>query len=111
MSQSQLTATSKKKENKKVSKYQRLKAELERIWGENVSVVSMVIGAFGAVTPKLGEWLKQISEITLETTVQRSKIVGKAKVLCRTLRLLHTENYRLTYDIRSIRITTIIKYF
>ena len=88
-----------------------LKLEPERMWEVKASVVPVVIGALGAVTPKLGEWLKQISEITLETTVQRSKIVGKAKVLCRTLRLLHTENYRLTYDIRSIRITTIIKYF
>ena len=86
MSQSQLTATSKKKENKKVSKYQRLKAELERIWGENVSVVSMVIGAFGAVTPKLGEWLKQIPGIISETTFQKSTILGTAKILHRTLR-------------------------
>ena len=41
-----------KKENKKLKKYQELKEELERTWGVKASV----IGASGAVTHKLLEW-------------------------------------------------------
>ena len=46
-----------RKEHKILEKYQGLKEELERIWGLKVSVVPVVIGALGGITPKLGDWL------------------------------------------------------
>ncbi|CAI5667744.1 unnamed protein product [Oreochromis niloticus] len=46
-----------KKEHEKLEKYQGLREELEKMWREKVTVV---IGALGGVTPKLGEWLLQI---------------------------------------------------
>ena len=45
----------KKKEYEKLEKYQGLKEELERTWKVKVKVVPVVIGALGAVTPKLEE--------------------------------------------------------
>ena len=44
----------------KVDKYQRLWEELERTWKTTAVVVSVVVGALGAVTPKHTQWLAQI---------------------------------------------------
>ena len=56
----------KKKEYKKLEKYQGLKEELERTWKVKAKVVEVVIGALGAVAPKLEEWLQQIPRTTTE---------------------------------------------
>ena len=45
----------KKKEYEELEKYQGLKEEQERTWKVKVKVVPVVIGALGAVTPKLEE--------------------------------------------------------
>ena len=44
-----------KKVHEKLEKYQGLREELEKMWGVKTTVVPVVIGALGAVTPKLGE--------------------------------------------------------
>ena len=77
----------KKKEYEKLEKYQGLKEELERTWKVKVKVVPVVIGALGAVTPKLEEWLQQIPGTTSELSVQKSAVLGTAKILHRTLKL------------------------
>lgn len=46
-----------RKEYEELQKYQDLKEELKGIWKVKVKVLPVVVGAFGAVTPKLGEWL------------------------------------------------------
>ena len=66
----------KKKEHEKIEKYQGLKEELERMWGVKATVVPVVIGALGAVTYKLGEWLQQIPGTTPEISAQRSTVLG-----------------------------------
>ena len=50
-------------------------------------MVPVVIGALGAVTPKLREWLQQIPGRTSEISVQKSALLGTAKILRRTLKL------------------------
>ena len=77
----------KKKEYEKLEKYQGLKEELERTWKVKAKVVPVVIGTLGAVTPKLEEWLQQIPGTTSELSVQKSAVLGTAKVLRRTLKL------------------------
>lgn len=47
-----------KKEHKKLKKYQGFREELKKMWGGKVRVVPVIIGGLGAVTPKLGEWLQ-----------------------------------------------------
>ncbi|KAF7655229.1 hypothetical protein LDENG_00059120 [Lucifuga dentata] len=59
----------KKKEHEKLEKYQRLKEELDQMWKVKSTVVPVVIGTLGAVTPKLGEWLQQIPGTTSEVSV------------------------------------------
>ena len=51
-----------------------------------VKVVPVLIGALGAVTPKLEEWLQQIPG-TSELSFQKSAVLGTAKIVCRTLKL------------------------
>ena len=48
------------KELEKVYKYQPLREELERTWKTTAIVVPLVVGAFGAVTPKHTHWLARI---------------------------------------------------
>ena len=57
------------------------------MWGVKAKVIPVVIGALGAVTPKLGEWLQQIPGRTSEISVQKSALLGTAKILRRTLKL------------------------
>lgn len=52
------------------------------MWKVTITVVLVVIGALGAVTLKLGEWLQQIWE-----AVQKSAVHGTTKILHRTLKL------------------------
>ncbi|KAF7645372.1 hypothetical protein LDENG_00205860, partial [Lucifuga dentata] len=70
-----------KKEHEKIQKYQGLKEELEWTWKVKSKVVPMVIGALRAVTPKLGEWLQEIPGTTSEVSVQKSAVLGTAKIL------------------------------
>jgi len=58
------------------------------MWRVKATVVPVVTGALGAVTPKLGDWLQQISGTMSEVSVQKSTVLGPAKILCRTLKLL-----------------------
>ncbi|TWW67366.1 hypothetical protein D4764_02G0004070 [Takifugu flavidus] len=76
-----------KKEHEKLEKYQGLKEEIERMWGMKATVVLVVIGTLGAVTPNLSKWLQQIPGTTSEISVQKSAVLGTAKILRRTLRL------------------------
>ncbi|TWW69251.1 hypothetical protein D4764_18G0000570 [Takifugu flavidus] len=76
-----------KKEHEKLEKYQGLKEEMERMWGMKATVVPVVIGTLGAVTPNLSRWLQQIPGTTSEISVQKSAVLGTAKILRRTLRL------------------------
>ena len=57
------------------------------MWGIKATVVPVVIGPLGAVTHKLGEWLQQIPGTTSEVSVQKSAVLGTAKILHRTLKL------------------------
>ncbi|TWW53461.1 uncharacterized protein LOC130519722 [Takifugu flavidus] len=76
-----------KKEHEKLEKYRGLKEEMERMWGMKAPVVPVVIGTLGAVTPNLSRWLQQIPGTTPEISVQKSAVLGTAKILRRTLRL------------------------
>ncbi|KAF7643158.1 hypothetical protein LDENG_00244290 [Lucifuga dentata] len=88
-----------KKEHQKIQKYQGLKEELERTWKVKSKVVPVVIGALGAVTPKLGEWLQEIPGTTSEVSVQKSAVLGTAKILQnpQTPRPLHTHTHIYTF--------------
>ena len=76
-----------KKEHEELEKYPGLKAEQGKMWGIKVTVVPVVIRALGTVTHKPVEWLQQIPGTTSEVSVQKSTVLGTARILCRTLKL------------------------
>ena len=77
----------KKKEHEKLAKHQGLREELEKMWKGKATAVPVVIRALWAATPKLGQWLHLIPGTTCEISVQKSAVLGTAKILRRTLRL------------------------
>ena len=70
---------------KSSKKYQGLIEKLRRMGGVKALVEPLVIGALGGVTPKLGEWFKQVLATASEIAV-KSAILGTAKILRRTLK-------------------------
>nr|XP_061795480.1 uncharacterized protein K02A2.6-like [Nerophis lumbriciformis] len=79
-------SNTRKKEHEKLENYKWLKEELERAWKVNAAVVPVVIGTQGTVSATLEKWLQQIPGVTSDIPVQRSAVLGTAKVLRRTLR-------------------------
>lgn len=69
----------------KLEKYQGLKKELDKMWGVTATVVPVVMGELGAVTPKLGGWNQQISGTTPQISIQKRRVLGIAKILHITL--------------------------
>jgi len=49
--------------------------KVEKMWELKAAVVPVVIGALGAMTPKLGEWLQQVPGTTSEISVQNSAVL------------------------------------
>ncbi|KAM3624842.1 uncharacterized protein V6R79_002595 [Siganus canaliculatus] len=69
-----------KKGQEKLEKFQGLKDELEKMWKEKIC------GALWAETPTLGQRLLQVPRITSEISLQKSTVLGTAKILSRTPR-------------------------
>lgn len=69
-------STIRKKEYKKLQKYQGLRKEHQQMW----RVKAKVIGAVGSLTPKLSEWLQQLLWIS-GTTSRISVWLEKIKLV------------------------------
>jgi len=50
-----------RKEVEKIDKYQDLLIEIQRLWHVKADIIPIVIGALGALSPKFGDWLKQLN--------------------------------------------------
>ena len=61
-----------------------MKEELEKMWSVKAAVVPVVIGTLGVVILKLDRWLQQIPGTT---SLQKSTLLGTAKIMRQTLRL------------------------
>jgi hypothetical protein len=77
----------KSKEQEKIEKYQPLAEELRRIWKVETKVVPVVVGALGALTSAHEQWLKEVPGQHTSTLIQKSALLGTAKILRRTLKL------------------------
>ena len=75
------------KEQEKVDKYEPLRIELERLWNVDTKVVPVVVGALGAVTTRLPDWLSMIPGDIKEVDLQKSALLGTCSLLRRTLKL------------------------
>ena len=70
------------KELEKIDKYKPLKDEIARLWEmQKVTIILVVVGALGAITNRLGKFMQEIGiEIHIEH-VQKTPLLGTARVL------------------------------
>ena len=78
----------KDKELEKLEKYQLLKDEIAKVWRvRKVIVVPVVIGALGAVSVNFKEYMKRIGVNVRLEVIQKTALLGKAKILRKVLSL------------------------
>ncbi len=70
------------KEQEKITKYQDLGIEIQRIWEKRITVVPIVIGALGTIPNDLKEHLKKIgiNKIT-SNQLQKATLLGTARII------------------------------
>ena len=76
------------KQLEKVGKYQLLKDEIAKAWRmRKVIVIPVVIGALGAVSVNFKEYMKRISVNVKLEVIQKTALLGTAKILRKVLSL------------------------
>ena len=78
-----------KKEEEKVEKYKDLRQEIIRLWKmKKVIVIPIVIGALGAVTSRLNEWLRRLDITVQAEHLQKTTLFGTSRIRRRHLNAL-----------------------
>ena len=75
------------KEKDKIAKYQDLGRELQKIWNVKVKIISLVVGSLGAIPKQFGNRLKQIGIAVGTTQVQKTVLLGTARLLRKVLEI------------------------
>ena len=70
-----------------MTKYQDLVLEIQRLWNVKAEVIPIVIGALGAVTPELNDWLKKLPIKVRCDFLQKCVVLNTAGILRRTLNI------------------------
>jgi len=77
------------KEEEKLSKYQDLRIEQERLWQKRTVIVPVVIGALGSISKRLKSFLELLDIESLNTyLLQKTALLGTATILRKVLQLL-----------------------
>ena len=75
------------KEKEKIEKYQDLRRELQKIWNVKVKIIPLVVCSLGAIPKQFGNRLKEIG-ITAEIgQVQKTVLLGTARILKKVLQI------------------------
>ena len=61
--------------------------ELQKIWNVKVKIVQLVAGSLGAIPKQFGERLKQIGITAGTTQVQKTVLLGTARILRKVLEI------------------------
>ena len=70
------------KELEKIDKYKPLKDEIARLWEmQKVTIIPVVVGALGAITNRLGKFMQEIGIEIRTEHVQKTALLGTARVL------------------------------
>ena len=75
------------KEKDKIEKYQELGRELQKIWNVKVKIIPLVVGSLGAIPKQFGNRLKQISIAVGTAQVQKTVLLGTARILRKVLEI------------------------
>ena len=73
------------KDKDKIEKYQDLGREFQKIWNVKVKIIPLVVGSLGAITKQFGNRLKQVGITAGTSQVQRTVLLGTAKILRKIL--------------------------
>ena len=73
------------KENEPKDKYLDLAKVLKKLWNMKVTIILIVIGAFGTVTKGLLKGLEDLVRRGLVETIQTTKLLRTARILRRVL--------------------------
>ena len=74
-----------KKDN--IEKYQDLGRELQKIWNIKVKIIPLVVGSLGAIPKQFGNRLKQIGITVGTAQIQKTVLLGMAKILRKVLEI------------------------
>ena len=75
------------KKKDKIEKYQDLGRELQKIWNVKVKIIPLVVGSLGAVPKLFGNRLKQIGITAGTAQVQKTVLLGTARILRKVLEI------------------------
>ena len=75
------------KEKEKIEKYQELGRELQKIWNVKVKIIPLVVGSLGAIPKQFGNTLKQIGIAVRTAQVQKTVLLGMARILRKVLKI------------------------
>ena len=75
------------KEKDKTEKYQDLGREIQKIWNAKVKIITLVVGSLGAMPKQFGNRLKQICITAGTAQVQKTVLLGTARILRKVLEI------------------------
>ena len=75
------------KEKDKIEKYQDLGKELQKIWNVKVKIIPLVVGSLGAIPKQFGNRLKQIGIAVGTAQIQKTVLLGTARILRKVLEI------------------------
>ena len=75
------------KKKDKIEKYQELGRELQKIWNVKVKIIPSVVGSLAAIPKQFGNRLKQIGISVGTAKVQKTVLLGTARILRKVLEI------------------------
>ena len=75
------------KEKDKIEKNQDLGRKLQKIWNLKVKIIPLVVGSLGAIPKLFGNRLKQIGITVGTAIVQKTVLLGTARILRKILEI------------------------
>ena len=75
------------KEKEKIEKYQDLTKELQKIWNVGVNIIPLVVGSVGVILKQFRNRLKNTSIAVEIGQVQKTVLLGKARILRKVLEI------------------------
>ena len=75
------------REKDKIEKYKKLGRELQKIWNVKVKIIPLVVGSLGAIPKQFGNRLKQIGITVGTAQVQKTVLLGTARILTKVLEI------------------------
>ena len=81
------------KEKDKIEKYQDLGRDLQKIWNVKVKIIPLVVRSLGAIPKQFGNRLKQIGITVRTVQVQKTVLLGTARILRKVLVVARFQQY------------------